>query len=240
MKNLLSRARDAAVDLLAEAGIRLPEAASFGGANEKDPCSRLNRGEVAFPTYDAGRVIFATAPDYGDSQVLITCCVKRGGSYLTEWQTKGFAGQNGFAPPGKMWEDTLYSPTGSFSITEALGRSNPGTALPYRELNPASRWGGEHGPKYNQYFEGRGAEADENLWELMQAGNYEQVAVINWNRPPDMKTVKGASYAIFFHVDNEPTWGCIGTDLGTVTRMLRNAVPGDRIVMGTVGDVFLR
>ncbi|MCG2621711.1 hypothetical protein LVY72_07245 [Arthrobacter sp. I2-34] len=203
-----------------------------------NPCQRLTAGGVRYPATDAVRVVFATAASYKDVRVLITGCVRTGGGYVQEWQTTGFAGAAGFAPPGKMWENTAYSPMGSFSFTEALGRSNPGTALEYHTVNPFSRWGGEHGPTYNQYFEGRDGGADEDLWYYMNEGYYEQAAVINWNREPDMPTVQGASFAIFFHVGDEATVGCIATDLGTVTRLLKTVKPGDRIIMGVDREVF--
>lgn len=201
-------------------------------------CAQLNRGNVKFQTAGAQRVTFAVAKGYGKSKVVITSCVKKGNRYVQEWETTGYAGANGFAPPGKMWEDTLYSPTGSFTMTEAFGKEDPGTALEYQTLNKKSRWSGTRGPGYNQYFEGRGRFADENLWKYMKAGDYEQAAVINWNRPPDMQTQQGASYAIFFHAGNSKTWGCISTELETVERLLRDAVPGDRVVMGIRNDVF--
>lgn len=183
---------------------------------------------------------FATAKAYGDIEVLITGCVSTSDGYVQEWQNTGFAGRSGFAPPGKMWQDTLYSPQGSFSFTEALGRANPGTALKYHTLNRKSRWGGEPGPNYNQYFEGEDGGADEDLWFYMREGDYEQAAVINWNREPDMPTVQGASFAIFLHAGNSPTLGCISTDLPTVTRLLESATPGDRIIMGVEPAVFSR
>lgn len=213
----------------------LPAAAAL---QEHDPCARLTAGEVRYSVDDAHRVTFATAERYGDTEARITGCVRAGDGYEQEWQTWGFSGRNGFAAAGNMWENTLYSPTGSFTFTEALGRSNPGTKLKYHTLNPDSRWGGERGETYNQYFEGVGGSADEDLWRYMEQGLYEQAAVINWNRLPDMPTRQGASFAIFFHAGYAPTWGCISTDLGTVVRLLRTAVPGDRIVMGTVEDVF--
>ena len=205
---------------------------------EYAPCAKLSAGETKFSGHGANRVIFTTARDYGVNQVLITSCVNTGGGYAQEWQTTGFGGLNGFAPPGKMWENTWYSPTGSFTTTEALGRYNPGTALAYHTVNPNSRWGGEYGATYNQYFEGVGGESDENLYTYMNQGYYEQAAVINWNRQPDMAVTQGASYAIFFHAGNATSAGCISTDLGTVTRVIQNAVPGDRFIMGTVNDVF--
>jgi L,D-peptidoglycan transpeptidase YkuD (ErfK/YbiS/YcfS/YnhG family) len=203
-----------------------------------NPCERLNAGEVLHPTYEADRVTFATAKSYGDIEVLITGCANTGEGYVQEWQSTGFAGRSGFAPPGKMWQNTLYSPSGSFSFTEALGRADPGTDLEYHTLNRRSRWGGEPGPTYNQYFEGEDGGADENLWFYLRQGDYEQAAVINWNREPDMPTVQGASFAIFLHAGNAPTVGCISTDLHTVTRLLRSATPGDRIVMGVEPAVF--
>ncbi|MCC3302711.1 hypothetical protein [Arthrobacter sp. zg-Y895] len=236
----MSRARRlglAAASVLLAALLLHPLPAA-GAEQEHDPCARLNAGEVRYSVHKAKRVTFATAEKYGAAETRLTGCVFEDGGYVQEWQSWGFSGRNGFAPPGSMWENTLYSPTGSFSFTEALGRSNPGTELEYHELNPSSRWGGQHGETYNQYFEGEGAGADENLWRYMEQGLYEQAAVINWNRPPDMPTRQGASFAIFFHAGYAPTWGCISTDLATVTRLLRRAVPGDRIVMGTVEDVF--
>jgi len=213
-------------------------AASTAGPPATGPCARLNAGEVAYPAHDAGRVTFATAAAYSESRVRITGCARTARGYVQEWQATGFAGVSGFAPPGKMWEDTGYSPAGSFTFTEALGRADPGTALEYHTINRRSRWGGEHGPTYNQYFEGRGGAADENLWRYLREGHYEQAAVINWNREPDMPTVQGASFAIFFHTGNTVTVGCISTDLDTVTALLRTAVPGDRIIMGVERDVF--
>ena len=205
-----------------------------------NPCERLAAGEVIFDAGTADRVTFATARAYSESEVLITGCVADGeGGYEQEWQSTGFGGRSGFAPEGRMWENTLFSPTGTFTVTEALGRANPGTELAYYTVNEASRWGGEKGSTYNQYFEGEGGPADENLWRYMNSGLYEQAAVINWNRPPDMPVTQGASFAIFLHAGNAKTWGCISTDLATVTTFLRSAVPGDRMIMGIQEDVFI-
>lgn len=72
----------------------------------------------------------------------------------------------------------------------------------------------------------------------MEAGLYEQAVVINFNRPPDAVARHGLSFAIFLHAGLTESWGCVSTDLDTVTRVLQNATPGDRIVMGAVDDVF--
>ncbi|MGO4189237.1 hypothetical protein [Pseudarthrobacter sp. TAF60_1] len=123
-------------------------------------------------------------------------------------------------------------------MTEALGRSNPGTALAYHTLNPNSRWGGEYGATYNQYFEGSGGPSDENLYTYMNQGYYEQAAVINYNRQPDMPVTQGASYAIFLHAGRTTSAGCLSTSLDIVNRFVRTSRPGDRIIMGAVDDIF--
>jgi L,D-peptidoglycan transpeptidase YkuD (ErfK/YbiS/YcfS/YnhG family) len=203
-----------------------------------NPCARLSAGQTKFSGFGANRVTFATATTRNTSLLTITGCVRSGNRYIQEWQDWGYGGQYGFAAQNRELEDTYRSPTGSFSFTEALGRSNPGTALKYYRINTRSRWGGEWNRNYNQYFEGAGGEADENLWTFMNQGYYEQAAVINYNRPPDSKTVLGASYAIFFHAGRAPSAGCVSTSLATVTRLLRTNRPGDRIIMGAVDDVF--
>jgi L,D-peptidoglycan transpeptidase YkuD (ErfK/YbiS/YcfS/YnhG family) len=209
-----------------------------GAASDINPCEQLNAKQVKYPTNGAGRVTFAIAEAYNDSRVVVTSCVKNATGYDQEWQATGHTGSSGFGRPGLIQDDSLLTPTGSFTLTEAFGRENPGTKLQYRTLNPDSRWGAD-GPNHNQYFEGQSTSRDdENLWEMMKSGDYEQAAVINYNRPPDMTPTANASYAIFLHVGKAATWGCIATDLNTVTRLLRTAVPGDRMVMGVNSEIF--
>lgn len=220
-------------------------ASGFMGVNSagaspqvSNPCQRLSAGQTKYSSFGANRVTFATATTRDSNVVTITGCVRSGNSYVQEWQDWGYAGLKGFAPPGLTREDTFKSPTGSYSVTEALGRSNPGTALAYHTVNPNSRWGGEYGATYNQYFEGAGGPSDENLYDYMNQGFYEQAAVINYNRRPDMETVQGASYAIFLHAGRTTSAGCISTSLDVVNRFVRSGQPGDRIIMGAVEDVF--
>lgn len=228
-----------ALAVIAVAGSAFLGAGSAQAAAQvNNPCQRLSAGQVKYSSFGANRVTFATATSRDSNVVTITGCVRSGNSYVQEWQDWGYAGLKGFAAPGLTWEDTFKSPTGSYSVTEALGRSNPGTSLAYHTVNPNSRWGGEYGPTYNQYFEGRGGPSDENLYTYMNQGYYEQAAVINYNRQPDMGTVQGASYAIFLHAGRTTSAGCISTTLDVVNRFLRSNRPGDRIIMGAVDDIF--
>ncbi|MGX9900950.1 L,D-transpeptidase family protein [Arthrobacter sp. SA17] len=135
-----------------------------------------------------------------------------------------------------------FSPTGSYSVTEAFGLGNPGTALPYRTLNPRSRWGGNPWTDtYNKYFESSSwVGYDENMWYFAtgRSHDYRQGAVINYNRPPDSEIVQDAGFAIFLHQHKVPTAGCISLDDWAVEDFLRKSVPGDRIIMGVARDIF--
>jgi uncharacterized protein with LGFP repeats len=229
----------AATALAVAAGLlTVPAPAAEAAAQVYNPCYRLSAGQTKYSSYNANRVTFVTAVDRNTNSATITSCVKSGTGYKQEWQDWGYIGLNGFAAPGLTWENSYRTPSGSYTVTEALGRANPGTALRYYTVNRNSKWGGERGPRYNQYFEGAGGPSDENLWTFMNQGYYEQAAVINYNRQPDMKVTQGASFAIFFHAGRVPSAGCVSTSLATTTRLVRSYRPGDRIIMGAVDDVF--
>ncbi|WP_313823478.1 L,D-transpeptidase family protein [Citricoccus sp.] len=183
-------------------------------------------------------MVFATAEERRTTRVTLTGCVLTEGGYAEEWTAPGRIGEGGFGPLEATEVNSLQTPPGSYTMTESFGRKDPGTDLEYRELNPASRWGGRDGPYFNEYFEGEGASPDENLWDFMNEGLYEQAVVINFNRPPDAVAQYGLSYAIFLHAGLTESWGCVSTDIDTVTRVLQSAAPGDRIVMGAEQDVF--
>jgi L,D-peptidoglycan transpeptidase YkuD (ErfK/YbiS/YcfS/YnhG family) len=166
-------------------------------------------------------------------------CVNVAGAYVQDWRTDGYVGKSGFKPPGVPSGPTrnLYSPTGSFSVTEAFGLGNPGTKLSYRTLNPRSRWGGNPWtPTYNKYHESSSWVGwDENMWWFASGGYYRQGVVINYNRP---NIVQDAGFAIFLHMNKVPTAGCISLDDWAVVDYIRKSTPGDRIIMGTYGALF--
>ncbi|MFC4902047.1 L,D-transpeptidase family protein [Kocuria oceani] len=204
-------------------------------------CQNLNNGRSVQPTRNAGRVSLTIAEGYGRSEATFVNCVRIGGSYVEEWRTSAYVGASGFKRPGVPSGHTqyLYSPQGSYSVTESFGVYNPGTALPYRPLNPNSRWGGRLGTLYNKYFESTGYTwPDENMWYFAQSGDYRLGVVINYNRPPDSPIVQGNGFAIFLHANKKPTAGCIALHEHEVARYMRTARPGDRIIMGVRADLF--
>jgi L,D-peptidoglycan transpeptidase YkuD (ErfK/YbiS/YcfS/YnhG family) len=181
---------------------------------------------------------------YGQSYAGVAYCKRVAGTYVTEWTTNGFVGASGFKPPGVASGPTRYnySPTGWFSVTEAFGLGNPGTALPYRMLNPRSRWGGNPWTDtYNTYFESSSwVGYDENMWYFATRPqhDYRQGAVLNYNRPPDSPITQDAGFAIFLHENKVPTAGCISLDDWAVVDFLQKSTPGDRIIMGVAADIF--
>ena len=208
----------------------------FGGE-----CHHLNTGRSVQPTHGAARVSLTIAEGYGQSAATFVQCVRIAGSYVEEWRTSAYVGASGFKRPGVPSGHTkyLYSPQGSYSVTESFGVYNPGTALPYRQLNPDSRWGGRLGPLYNKYFESTGYTwPDENMWYFSLSGDYRLGVVINYNRPPDSPIVQGDGFAIFLHANKKPTAGCIALHEHEVARYMRSARPGDRIIMGVRADLF--
>mgnify|MGYP000040918334 CR=1 FL=1 len=202
-------------------------------------CQNLNNGKSKYPTYGANRVLLTWTQGYGLNHATNLYCMKVAGTYVPDWRTDGYVGKSGFKPPGVPSGPTrnLFSPTGSFSVTEAFGLGNPGTKLPYRTLNPRSRWGGNPWTAtYNKYHESSSWVGwDENMWWFASLGYYRQGVVINYNRPT---IVQDAGFAIFLHMKKIPTAGCISLDDWAVVDYIRKSTPGDRIIMGTYGALF--
>lgn len=202
-------------------------------------CHKLNNGQSKYPTHGANRVLLTWTAGYGQSHATNLYCMNVAGAYVPDWRTDGYVGASGFKAPGVPSGPTrnLYSPTGSYSVTEAFGLGNPGTKLPYRTLNPRSRWGGNPWTAtYNKYHESSSwVGYDENMWWFATGGYYRQGAVINYNRP---NIVQDAGFAIFLHMNKVPTAGCISLDDWAVVDYLRKSTPGDRIIMGTYGSLF--
>ncbi|MEO3827001.1 L,D-transpeptidase family protein [Actinomadura sp. B10D3] len=224
---------------LAAPFVFVPQASARESAGH-DPCQALNRGESRYDPGAARHVVFAVAAAYGTTEVTVTECVRKGRSWRKVLGTPGHVGRNGYAEPGAKREGDGMSPTGSYSLTEAFGEGDPGTALPYRTLRDTGDcWGSTIGDeRYNRYYRGTCLPADEDLSQIMKDGPYRQAVVIDYNRPPDSPIVQGNGSAIFMHVGAGPTAGCVSMarpELETVMGTLR---PHDRIIMGTRQALF--
>lgn len=215
--------------------------AGASGTYGHSECQNLNDGRSRYSGQGSKHVLLTFTETYRQAYATNVYCKKIAGLYVTEWRTDGYVGASGFKGPGEASGPTrnLYSPTGSFTVTEAFGLGNPGTALSYRTLNPNSRWGGNPWTStYNKYHESNKWEGwDENMWYFAQRSthDYEQGAVINYNRP---NITQDAGFAIFLHQNKVPTAGCISIDNWAMVDYLRKSVPGDRIIMGVRSAIF--
>jgi L,D-peptidoglycan transpeptidase YkuD (ErfK/YbiS/YcfS/YnhG family) len=203
-----------------------------------DPCSATTHGKLRYPTGGAEHLVFAISSGYSSNDVVVTECVKTGGSWKQATTITGRAGTNGFAKPGTKREGDGKSPTGSYTLTEAFGMGNPGTKLPYRKLRASGDcWGSTPGQShYNEYYSGTCRPTDEDLSATMRRGPYHQVVVIDYNRP---KVVQGYGSAIFFHVGGKtPTAGCIAISEAKLRGIMRTLVKDDRMIMGPQSELF--
>jgi L,D-peptidoglycan transpeptidase YkuD (ErfK/YbiS/YcfS/YnhG family) len=138
----------------------------------------------------------------------------------------------GAAGVGVASEQTSRTPAGVFSLTEAFGRlADPGTALPYRVIDPGAWWVSDAAsPLYNRFQECARASCpfDTSAGEhLLDAGaSYDRAVVIDYNRSP---VVAGAGSAFFLHVTNgAATAGCVAIPETSLVAIMRWLQPSAR------------
>lgn len=147
--------------------------------------------------------------------------------------TTGRIGARGTAPAAERRQDTLTTPTGDFTVTDAFGLDpNPGTALSWRDVGRNSYWVlDNNSAHYNQWREGTAGDFDKSESEHLvdYAGEYDLVGVIDYNRSP---AVKGKGGAIFIHVHGTgATAGCVSVTKDNMRKWLQHATPGDVIAI---------
>jgi L,D-peptidoglycan transpeptidase YkuD (ErfK/YbiS/YcfS/YnhG family) len=207
-------------------------------ADAFDPCASTAGGKLRYTTGTAQHLVFAISSDSSSNEVVVTECAKNGGPWQRVSVTNGRAGRNGFAEDGAKREGDGKSPTGSYTLSEAFGIQDPGTALPYRRLHDGGDcWGSTPGRRdYNQYYTGACRPTDEDLSAIMRSGSYRQAVVIDYNRP---EVVDGRGSAVFLHVGGDgPTAACIAIPEPELRAVMRTLVAGDRIVMGPRAALF--
>src|SRR5664280_3260133 len=200
-------------------------------------CETIAAGRVQGLVSRPAHVMMALASSYGSTSVTITECSKTStGAYSQSWQSAGRTGYQGFAAAGAKREGDGKTPPGVFTLGTAFGRSNPGSANGYIQLQPRSCWGSTVGTaNYNRYFTGVCGPADESMYRYISTA-YQQGLLINYNTQPIRS---GYGSAIFFHVSTGGTTaGCISTDYNTVVNTIRATRLGDVIVEGVSSAVI--
>jgi L,D-peptidoglycan transpeptidase YkuD (ErfK/YbiS/YcfS/YnhG family) len=138
-------------------------------------------------------------------------------------------GANGIARPGEKVEGDKMTPSGSFTLTEALGRDHVvNTKLAYRQATDHDAWDERpESPTYNQWVSG---EAAKGLTERLGADSelMRVCIVVDYNRWP---AVPWKGSAIFIHrayPDGSGTLGCIGFEKDDLDWLLATLDPAKK------------
>jgi len=204
---------------------------------------------------DAGQVVVVTSGSWSSSRARLRTYerlasgtwVRRLGPVDTR------LGRHGFSPADRRRQGTSTTPAGTFAIPWAFGtRSDPGTALPYRQVDGNDWW--PYDPRdpatYNVWQSRRAATPSWRPgWaeDLSSYGRqYRHAAVIAYNLPTGVHRSGGQEVAdapadtrrgggIFLHVDRPGfTTGCVSVPQDDLEQVLRWLDPAKRpvIVMG--------
>ncbi|MAK65240.1 MAG: hypothetical protein CMF75_10960 [Maricaulis sp.] len=143
-------------------------------------------------------------------------------------------GKGGITEASDKREGDGATPLGRYPLRRVLYRPDrvapPVTALPVRAIRPDDGWcDAPEDPAYNRPVRRPYAASHETLWR--EDGLYDLILVVGHNDDPP---VPGLGSAIFLHCkrgEYEPTQGCVALDPDDVRDFLRQARPGDHLVI---------
>lgn len=125
----------------------------------------------------------------------------------TQLACSGFLGRNGVS--ARKREGDGCTPTGLYSIGYGFYRNTaPKTGLETFQITQETYWVDDpQSIHYNQRIEGTETKDWNSAEHMMRYSEYEYGFVVNYNT----EAVPGAGSAIFFHINDNPTAGCIAT-----------------------------
>jgi L,D-peptidoglycan transpeptidase YkuD (ErfK/YbiS/YcfS/YnhG family) len=146
-----------------------------------------------------------------------------------------YMGRNGFAMPETKCEGDGKTPSGIFRFGQLFCyESEVDTRLPYLQTTGEDKWIDD--PQSDQYNRHVRGDTDAKSFEklLIRSDAYKYCMVIEYNTHP---VIKGKGSAIFFHLGEEPTSGCVTISEEQMKQILSwmtlKAKPA--ILMGTLG-----
>jgi L,D-peptidoglycan transpeptidase YkuD (ErfK/YbiS/YcfS/YnhG family) len=208
---------------------------------------------------DAGQVVVVTSDAWSSRRgVLRAYQLMPDGTWRQALDpSRVWLGWNGFVRADRRQQNTSTTPAGTFPLPWAFGtRPDPGTALPYRQVDPSDWW--PYDPRdpatYNVWQPRRVRASDwRTSWaeDLSSFGRqYRHAVVVGFNLPGDVHRSGGEWVAgrtadtrrgggIFLHVQaravrDRPTAGCVAMPPRQVAALLRWLDPAERpvVVMG--------
>ncbi len=155
----------------------------------------------------------------------VTFWEESNGVWSEVFTTQGYVGSQGV---GGASESTSRTPKGAYSLGFSFGTgSNPGTALPYKQITQNSWWVSDvNSPLYNTWQESASGFANsEHMADYPT--QYQYGVVINYN----MSAVPGAGSGFFLHCSNgRPTAGCVAIPTSYMLQTLQRLNPGAYII----------
>ena len=143
--------------------------------------------------------------------------------------TNGYVGVDGV---GNASEYAHITPSGIYSLSIAFGvNSNPGTALPYTQVDSSYYWVDDPSSDwYNRFVTTNTTTPDWSSAEhiIDYPVPYAYAIAIDYNT----SCVKGAGSAIFLHCSNgNPTYGCVSVPQSAMITILNNIRTGCSIII---------
>lgn len=193
--------------------------------------SVLPQASPTLPSQDSSQMVVVSVPEASATKGTLTAFEKDANGTWTPviGPVAAWVGDKGIGAP----EDNVHrTPEGVFPLGQAFGRQdNPGTSMPYTKVDNQDWWDGNTASAtYNRMVRQAQSpgEGSENLYDMGPAYDYAVQVVHNPTNTP------GKASAIFLHVGQEPTWGCIAIDEKTMVEVLKwlNPAKNPKIAIG--------
>ncbi|MFV0467044.1 MAG: L,D-transpeptidase [Lachnospiraceae bacterium] len=155
-----------------------------------------------------------------------------------EWElilsAKAVIGRNGV---GKASEGDAKTPIGEFRFLFSFGiEPNPGTAMPYQQINENDYWVDDPASRYYNRFVSRDSvipdwSSAEHL--IKESLAYRYVLALNYNE----NCVPGDGSAIFLHCLPSGGAGCIAVNEQAMTKILKHLIPSCLILIDRESEI---
>ena len=164
------------------------------------------------------RQLVTVIADGGSADIRYFTCSNNQWIELPQLISKGYVGRNGVSNCKK--ESDGSTPMGLYRIGSAFYIDNaPRTGLDTFKITSNTYWIDDPDSKfYNQRVEGTNNKDWSSAEHMIQYDEYQYGFVINYNMP----AIPNAGSAIFFHINDNTTSGCIATDEEAVLSYLEN------------------
>lgn len=182
---------------------------------------------------EAEQIFLVVSENASDTNVDISFYSKDANGVWNEiFVTNGFCGAMGI---GQAHEIISVTPAGVFTMGPIFGiKPNPGTSLPYTQVDASHYWVGDsYSPYYNQFVStneitGFDTNASEHIIDYGDVYNY----CIDMGYNPNCTPHEGSAF--FIHCDNgTPTGGCVSMGEEYMIQLIQTLRPGAKTVIGT-------